>query len=54
LHFELSRQEIQTCSDEKKKDRNLTTISMVCGMVFLKDHAKRLTDTLAIKEKRGA
>jgi hypothetical protein len=52
-HFERSRQAVQTCSDDKKKDRNLTTMSMVCGMVFLKDHARRRTDTQAISEKRG-
>jgi hypothetical protein len=53
LHFERSRQAVQTCSDEKKKDKNLTTKSMVCGMVFLKDHARRRTDTQAISENRG-
>jgi hypothetical protein len=53
LHFERSWQEIQTFSEEKKKPKNLTTMSMVCGMVFLKDHARRLTDTHAISEKRG-
>jgi hypothetical protein len=53
LHFERSRQAGQTCSASKKKDKNLTTKSMVCGIVFLKDHARRLTETQAISEKRG-
>jgi hypothetical protein len=53
LHLERSRHELQTCSEEKKKAKNFTTMSMVCGMVFLKDHASRLTDTHAISENRG-
>jgi hypothetical protein len=53
LHLERSRQEIQTFSDAKKKPRNLISKSMVCGMVFLRDHARRLTDTKAISENCG-
>jgi hypothetical protein len=37
-----------------KNGKSLMIKSITCGMVFLSDHASRLTETLDISENRGA
>jgi hypothetical protein len=52
LHLR-SLQAGQTDSELMKNGKSLIIKSMTCGMVFLSDHERRLTETLDISENRG-
>jgi hypothetical protein len=52
-HFLRSWQAAHTFSDVKKNGSSLTMKSMVLGMVLLKDHASRFTETQAVSENCG-